>query len=147
MSHVTCMNESRHIFEWVTSHVWMSHVTCMNESHHTWLMRMNESRLMYENSFMHKALFCVTCMNASRILCACSRSVKKSRHKYVWVTPYVWIRHVFIHIENVYNDFTIWLPTEFLISRLFAKCPQYMGHSAKIRLLRNSVGRQIVKSL
>jgi len=34
MSHVTCMNESCHMYEWVMSHVWMSHVTCMNESYH-----------------------------------------------------------------------------------------------------------------
>ena len=40
MSHVTCMNESRHIHEWVTSHTDMSHVTYMNESRHIheWVM-------------------------------------------------------------------------------------------------------------
>ena len=34
-SHITRMNESCHIYEWVMSHIWMSHVTYMNESHHT----------------------------------------------------------------------------------------------------------------
>jgi len=31
---VTHMNESRHIYKWVMSHIWMSHVTYMNESRH-----------------------------------------------------------------------------------------------------------------
>jgi len=30
------MNESRHTYAWVTSHIWMSHVTHMNESRHTY---------------------------------------------------------------------------------------------------------------
>jgi len=34
MSHVTYMNESCHMYEWVTSHIWMSHVKKMNESCH-----------------------------------------------------------------------------------------------------------------
>jgi len=40
MSHVTYMNESCHIYEWVMSHIWMSHVTYMNESCHIyeWVM-------------------------------------------------------------------------------------------------------------
>ena len=32
MSHVPHMNESRHTYKWVMSHIWMSHVTHMNES-------------------------------------------------------------------------------------------------------------------
>jgi len=32
---ISWMNESRHTYEWVTSHIWMSHVTHMNESCHT----------------------------------------------------------------------------------------------------------------
>jgi len=35
MIHVTYMNESCHIYEWVMSHIWESHVTYMNESCHT----------------------------------------------------------------------------------------------------------------
>jgi len=34
MSHVTFVNESCHICEWVMSHIWMNHVTYMNESYH-----------------------------------------------------------------------------------------------------------------
>jgi len=55
--------------------------------------------------------------------------------------------HSILSVENVYNDFTICLPTEFLKSRIFAECPIYWGHLAKSRLMRNSVGSQIVKSL
>jgi len=61
MSHVSHMNESRHTYEWVMSHIvmlWMSHVTHVNESCHTceWVMshiwmspvsQMNKSCLTY----------------------------------------------------------------------------------------------------
>jgi len=36
MSHVTFVNESRHVCEWVMSHMWMSHVTHMTESCRTY---------------------------------------------------------------------------------------------------------------
>jgi len=36
MRHVAHVNESRHTYEWVISHMWMSHVTHMNESSHTY---------------------------------------------------------------------------------------------------------------
>jgi len=40
MSHGTHINESRHIYQWVTSHVWKSHATHTKESCHTyeWVM-------------------------------------------------------------------------------------------------------------
>ena len=61
MGHGTRANESRHTYEWVTTHVWMSHVKHMNESRYTWMShvtRMNESR--------HTWMSHVTRMNESR---------------------------------------------------------------------------------
>ena len=64
-SHVTHMNESRHTYEGVTSHIWMSHGTHMKESRHPfeWVMshiheldqvtRMNESCHIYEWVMSH----------------------------------------------------------------------------------------------
>ena len=59
-----------HIYEWVTSHIWMSHATHMNESCHT-----------YEWVMSHIWMSHVTHMN-------------ESRHTYEWVTSHIWMRHV-----------------------------------------------------
>jgi len=69
-SHVTHSNESRHMSEWVMSHIWMSHVTQMNESRHT-----------YECVMSHIWMRHVTHMNAS-----C--------HTYEWVMSHIWMSHV-----------------------------------------------------
>ena len=63
LSHVPCVNESCHTYEWVMSHIWMSHVTHMNESCHT-----------YEWVMSHIWMSHVPCVN-------------ESCHTYEWVSP------------------------------------------------------------
>ena len=55
------MNEARHTFEWVMSHIWMSHVTHMKEACHT-----------YEWGMSHRVM--------SHESCVMSRSITLSRH-------------------------------------------------------------------
>jgi len=69
-SHVTCINEWRHIYEWVMSHVWMSHVTFTNESCHK-----------YEWVMSHVRMSHVTRTN-------------ESCHMYEWVMRHTWMSHV-----------------------------------------------------
>jgi len=64
------MNESRHTYEWATSHVLTSHVTRMNESHHTYKW--------------------VT----SRIWMSHITHVNESQHTYAWVTSQIGMSHV-----------------------------------------------------
>ena len=73
MSHVTCINESCHTYEWVMSlmsHIWMSHVTHMNESWHTheWFM--------------------------SHIWMSHGAHINESCHTYEWVMSHLWLSHV-----------------------------------------------------
>jgi len=70
MSHATHMNKSRHTSEWVMSHIWTSHVTHMNESCHTneWVM--------------------------SHIRISHATHMNKSRHTYDWVMSHIWTSHV-----------------------------------------------------
>jgi len=97
-AHVTCMNESRHTYKWVTSNVWVSHditpnekwnifqclivksvshVTCVNESRHTHIR---------ESHVTHIYVSHVTCMD-------------ESRHTYKWVTSHVWMSHI-THMDD-----------------------------------------------
>jgi len=78
-SHITGMNESRHIYKWVTSHVWMSHGTHIHESPH-----------VYEWVTSHIYVSHVTRMNESRHV----TYMNESRHTYKWVTSRVWMSHV-----------------------------------------------------
>ena len=71
MSLVTHMNQSCHMCEWVMSHIWMSHVTCVNEPCHT-----------YEWVMSHVWMGHVTHMNSSRVSWVCQLCVKASRHTY-----------------------------------------------------------------
>jgi len=48
MSHVTCTNESCHLYEWGMSHVRMSHVTCTNESCHMYEWVMSHSTVTHD---------------------------------------------------------------------------------------------------
>jgi len=81
MSHVTCVNESCHMCEWVMSHVWMSHVTHVGESCHMceWVMsHMCEWVMshMCEWVMSHIWMSHVTHMNES-----CHTCVNESCHK------------------------------------------------------------------
>ena len=83
MSHVTYMNESCHIYEWVMSHIWMSHVPQMNESCPTyeWVM-----------SHMYR---CGVCHSHQR-----QRSAFRESYEYVMShmqmshVPHIWMSHV-----------------------------------------------------
>ena len=74
----THMNESRHTYEWVTSHIWMRHVAHMNESHHTYEWDTSHT---YEWVTSHIWMSHVTRTN-------------ESRHTYEWVTSHTWMSHV-----------------------------------------------------
>jgi len=79
MRHVTCMNESCHMYEWVMSRVWMRHVTCTNEAWHTYQRdswHLNETRHIfarvmeiYERAMSHKRKSHVAHMKESRHVC------------------------------------------------------------------------------
>jgi len=103
VSHVTHMNESRHIYEWVSSythmnesrleHLWMSHVTfdrrfrglsftfAHDVSHAT---HMNESRL--EHLWMSHVTFDHRLARLYSWLESC--------HTYEWVMSHMWVSHV-----------------------------------------------------
>jgi len=66
----TYMNESRHTYALVMSHIWMSRVTHMNESCHT-----------YEWVTLHIWISHITYTN-------------ESCHTYEWVMSHIWITHV-----------------------------------------------------
>jgi len=56
LSHFTSMNESRHAYEWVMSHMWMRHVTHVDESCHAyeWVMsRLRMSHVTLTNESCH----------------------------------------------------------------------------------------------
>jgi len=70
MSHVTCINEPCHTYEWVMSHIWMSHVTHMTTSCDT-----------YEWVMSHIWMRHVAHMN-------------ESCHTYGWAMSHIWMSHV-----------------------------------------------------
>ena len=76
MSHVTRMNESCHIYEWIMSHIWMSLVTHMNESCHIWT-----GHVTYEWVMAHARMIHITHMN-------------ESCHTYEWVMSRMCMSHV-----------------------------------------------------
>jgi len=78
MSHVAYMNESCHLNDWVTSHIWMSHVTPIGSSS---APQPRSSHVTSMNKSWHLCLSHVTYMN-------------ESRHIKGWVTSHVWISHV-----------------------------------------------------
>jgi len=78
MSHVTRMNESRHTYEWVTSHVWMSHVRHMNESCCTYHSVTPHLRI---NQISHV------------------RQLSQSCHTYEWVMSYMTLSHITITLS------------------------------------------------
>jgi len=79
MSHDTYTNESRHTYEWVTSHIRMSHGTHVNEI---------ESRGV-------RATIC--------------RLVNRSRHAHEWVMTHIWMRHNTRVDESVHTcDTHVW---------------------------------------
>jgi len=110
-SHVTHMNESRHTYEWVMSHIWMSHVTHMNESCHTSSARAPcWSFLKVTTGICMNVALCIP----KRYIDAYMRVVisKKRNQKSTWVSckytdvssvymciymytmPHTWMRHV-----------------------------------------------------
>ena len=92
MSHVTCVHELCHTYEWVMAHIWMSHGTHMNGWCHTyeWVMshiwmshvtHMNELCHTYEWVMSHIWMSHVTHMN-------------ESCHTYEWVMSHIWMSYV-----------------------------------------------------
>ena len=82
MRHVTCMNESCHMYEWVTSRIWISQVTHLNE----WAR--NISRHTYEWVMSHVWMSHVTCMNES----CHTHSFEWVSEKYI--TSHVWMSRI-----------------------------------------------------
>jgi len=75
-THLQCVTKSRHIWEWVTSYMWMSHVTYVNASCHVCeCMRMShviyvtESCHVCECVMSHIWMSHVTLMNESCYIC------------------------------------------------------------------------------
>jgi len=65
-SHVTCINESRLLYERVMSHIWKSHVRNIHELRHIYewgTSHMNESCDICEQVTSHKVTSHVTCIN------------------------------------------------------------------------------------
>ena len=93
VSHVTHMTESRHTYEWVTSHMWMSHEWAtshiwMNQSTPRNIMRMsqswvshvthkNESRHTYERVVSH-----MRCVMPHTHMCMCDTHTLVSCYKH-----------------------------------------------------------------
>ena len=90
MSHDTHMNELRHTYECVMSHIWMRHITHMNEHH---LTHMNKSRHTFKWAgliHMCDAMRHVTHMNASRMRYTCE-SPYEWHDSFICVT---WLVHM-----------------------------------------------------
>jgi len=115
MGHVTRMNGSCHMYEWVMSHVWMCHVT-YTPTHdscdiygwvvsHTWISHvthMNESCLTYEWVMSHIWLSHVKHMNQSCHTYECIMShVVKLRLRVTW---HIQMSHV---IYVAYMDYGV----------------------------------------
>jgi len=89
MSHVTLMNESHHMYEWVTSHVWMGHVPHMTESCRTceWVM-----------SHTHFLISCSPKATAAKLYILNGSEVQRwplvLQPRQVWVISHIWIIHV-----------------------------------------------------
>jgi len=100
-SHVTHMNESCHIYEWVMSHTWMSHVTYEWVMSHIWMSHvthMNESCYIYEWVMSHIWMSRVTHMN---VLC----------HTYERVMSHIWTSHVTHMNESCHTYERVMSPT------------------------------------
>jgi len=85
MSHVTHMNESCHMYEWVMSHIWMNHVHTQE-----WVMihvRMGHGLHMDESCYSYEWAVVLTWMR--RIT-----NMNESCHTYEWSMSHVWMVHV-----------------------------------------------------
>jgi len=102
MSHVTYMNESCRMYEWVMPHIWMSHATHVIPHTHTschteeWAY-MNESCHIYEWVLSHVWMSHVTYMNES---CHARHTTHthvvshRGMSLYEWVMLHIWMSHV-----------------------------------------------------
>jgi len=78
ISRVSHLNESCHTYEWVMSHIWMRHVTHMNESCHTyeWVVS-----YIWMCHFTHVQE------------CGPITHMNKSCHTYEWIMSHIWMSH------------------------------------------------------
>ena len=95
--HVTYMNESCYIYEWVLSHIWMSHVTHMNkwrESSHTYeyicICDMTRIYICDMTIYMWHDYIHIRDMTHTRHF----TGINGSCHTYEWVTSHTWMSHV-----------------------------------------------------
>ena len=108
MSHVTCVNESCHMCEWVMSHVWMSHVTCVNElrslaiylhttSHVTYMHALD----IYVYMFMHMYIYIYMYIHVYLVkyLLQASQPTRVDSYKNYWKKCYIYSYiHVWVYI-------------------------------------------------
>jgi len=89
LSHVTCMNESCHMYEWVRSHVWMSHVTFI---HVTWLI------FYTPHPFIH----------VTRLIGVCDIHVCDMTYSYIWYDLFMCrLIHVITPLIDMWHDSSI----------------------------------------
>ena len=89
MSHVTRMDESRHTYGWVMSHIWVRHVT-----------RMNTSCMAHAADILY-LLPTITSLPKIYVIC-----MSASCHTHEWDVSHIWMSHV-THESGILS----WLPT------------------------------------
>jgi len=89
MSHIICMNGSRHTYEWVTSLIWLSHVAHVNESCHTHISSFHAVPKQPQLSCTYS-----TDLRFKGGHSCCSRDRSESYHTYESFMSHVWLRNV-----------------------------------------------------
>ena len=124
MSHVTHMDESRHVgmnrhtYEWFMSHLRMSHVSHMNEPWHTYERVMSRRSESYRTCMSH-----VTLMN-------------ESCHTYQCVTSHIWMSYVTMMNESCHTY-------QWVMSHIVASKQAYHICMSHVRFERSTVTQTI----
>jgi len=103
LGHVTRVNESRHMYQWVMSHIWvmsqiwMSHVTHMDEACHTWMGYVTRRCVLRHVTHMNEAC-----------------------HTYEWGMSHIWMRHV-THMDEACHTYE-WGMSHIWMGRVTRRC-------------------------
>ena len=140
LMNVTHMDPSRHIFEWVMSHVWMSCVAHMNELCHTYPVHMCDMTHLY---LWHSCVrWCTmlvvghTCTVDSKA-CDCWGWTRLIHRE--WFMPHIWMSHV-TRMNASWHTYECvkWHTWVSHVTRMNASCDMYEWVMSHMRVLNKN---------